>query len=70
MTTQEELEKDNFLESEWDAFITRDFMNEAYGDAENLWRQMLKVSGLNIMDTITQGGRQVTLIANVGELAE
>lgn len=45
-------------------------MNEAYGDAENLWRQMLKVSGLNIMDTITQGGRQVTLIANVGELAE
>lgn len=70
VTTQEELEMDNFLESEWDAFITRDFMNEAYGDAENLWRQMLKVSGLNIMDTITQGGRQVTLIANVGELAE
>ncbi|NTF87640.1 hypothetical protein G6L46_10940 [Agrobacterium rhizogenes] len=70
VTTQEELEKKNLLETEWDTFITREFMNEAYEDAEGLWRDMLKASGLNIMDTLTQGERQFSIIANVGDLVE
>lgn len=70
ITTQEELEKQDILRNEWDEFINRDFMNEAYDDAESLWHRLLDASGLSIADTLTQGQRQITLIAEADEVLD
>ena len=40
-------------------------MHEAYGDVEQIWKELLAKSGLAVFDTLTHGGSQMSFIQHV-----
>ena len=67
VATAEELEAMGILHADWEAYISQDFFNEAYIDAEQIWKELLAKSGLTVFDTLTHGGSQMSFIENVTE---
>lgn len=61
--TKQELEEKGKLSADYQRFLKEAYVYEAYEDLETIWKDLLKRSGLNIMDTITQGGVEYSIIA-------
>jgi hypothetical protein len=60
--TREELERRDLLKAEWQNSLTEEFLDRAYDDTEDIWREFLKESGLSVIDTITSGQQTVQVI--------
>jgi hypothetical protein len=65
VATAEELDERGFLHAEWEAYIEQDFLNEAYDDAEQVWKELLEKSGLTVFETMTSGTRSFSFIEHV-----
>ncbi|TAY52953.1 hypothetical protein [Rhizobium leguminosarum] len=62
ITTQTELDRYNILQPEWQRFLTYDFVQKAYEDLERIWDELMKLAGLSVFETMTQGGRSIQFI--------
>lgn len=65
VTTHEELEQRGYLTAHWEAYITPGFVEEAFDDMEEIWRDLLARSKLEIFDTLTHGGSSITFLEAV-----
>ncbi|MQB43316.1 hypothetical protein [Rhizobium sp. ICMP 5592] len=65
VTTQDEIDGYNILQPEWQRFLTLEFVQRAYGDFEEIWDALLKLAGLSVFETRTQGGRSIQFIEYV-----
>lgn len=61
--TKQELEEKGKLSADYQRFLKEAYVYEAYEDLETIWKDLLKRSGLNILDTVTQGGVEYSIIA-------
>jgi hypothetical protein len=55
----------NVLSADWQAYIDHSFFQEAYGDVDQIWKDLLEKSGLNVFDTMTHGSREISFIEHV-----
>jgi hypothetical protein len=62
ITTQEEIDRHNILQPEWQRFLTYEFVEKAYGDLQQIWDELMKLAGLSVFETMTQGGRSIQFI--------
>jgi hypothetical protein len=62
--TKQELLEQGKLAADYEKFLKEALLYEAYDDLEAIWKDLLKRSSLNIMDTITQGGVEYRIIAS------
>ena len=67
VATEEELRQQGRLTAEYQKFLKEELVYKAYEDVETIWKDLLTRSGLNIMDTITHGGMEYTIIGEVDE---
>jgi hypothetical protein len=67
VATAEELEARGILHADWEAYVDQGFFHEAYGDAEQIWKELLTKSGLTVFDTLTHGGSHMSFIENVDD---
>jgi hypothetical protein len=65
VATAEELQAMNVLSADWQAYIDHSFFQEAYGDVDQIWKDLLEKSGLNVFDTMTHGSREISFIEHV-----
>lgn len=65
ITTQEELDKSSYLRGEWESFLSVEFVEKAYKDMQEIWSELMKMSGLEVFDAITSGGRSIEFIEHV-----
>ncbi|MEI8719786.1 hypothetical protein [Mesorhizobium sp. ISC11] len=65
ITTQEELDKSSYLQGEWEKFVDIEFVERAYKDMQEIWSELMKMSGLEVFDAITSGGRSIEFIEHV-----
>lgn len=49
----------------WEEYCAHDVASEIHEDAENLWKLMLKQSGLSIYETLSRGSGGLTLIDKI-----
>jgi hypothetical protein len=59
--TEDELRKAGALVADYEALLTDGFVAQAYEDIDGIWKELLKRSGIEIMDTITSGGAEYTI---------
>jgi hypothetical protein len=64
--TKLELVEQGSLTADYEEFLKEAFVYDAHEDLEAIWKDLLKRSGLNIRDTITQGGIEYRIIAPNG----
>jgi hypothetical protein len=60
--TEEELRSGASLAADWQQEVKPDVVAECLSDLDDLWKQMIQKSGINIMDTMTQGATTITVI--------
>ncbi len=65
VATAEELEAMGILHADWESYIDQAFLQEAYDDVEQIWKEMLAKSGLTVFDTLTHGGSHLSFIEQV-----
>jgi hypothetical protein len=65
VATAEELEARGILHADWEAYVDQGFFDEAYSDAERIWKELLAKSGLTVFDTLTHGGSQMSFIEHI-----
>lgn len=65
VATAEELEAMGILHADWEAYVDQGFFDEAYSDAEQIWKELLAKSELTVFDTLTHGGGQMSFIEHV-----
>jgi len=65
--TEQELRQQGRLSAEYEKFLKEELVYQAYDNVETIWKDLLTKSGLNIMDTITHGGMEYTIIGEVDE---
>jgi hypothetical protein len=59
--TEEELRKAGALVADYEVFLTEGFVAQAYEDVDAIWKELLKRSGIEVMDAITSGGVEYTI---------
>jgi hypothetical protein len=59
--TEEELRKAGALVANYEVSLTEGFVAQAYEDVDAIWKELLKRSGLEMMDAITSGGVEYTI---------
>jgi hypothetical protein len=59
--TEEELQKAGALVADYEVFLKEEFVAQAYEDVDAIWKELLKRSGIEIMDAITSGGVEYTV---------
>jgi hypothetical protein len=70
VATAEELEAMGILHADWQSYLNEAFLQEAYEDAELIWKDLLAKSGLTIFDTMTHGGSQMSFIEDIADKSE
>jgi hypothetical protein len=60
--TQEELRKGTSLAADWESEVKPEVAAEAVADLDELWKLMIQKSGIDVMDTFTQGEMAVMVI--------
>ncbi|MCP9230511.1 hypothetical protein NMG46_09665 [Mesorhizobium sp. LMG 17147] len=65
ITTHEELEKRGYLTADWQSQLNEQFVKDAFGDMEIIWRDLLNRSKLEIFDTLNGGGSTITFIEHI-----
>lgn len=65
ITTQDDLLKRDYLTSPWNKYLEIGFLTRAYDDITTIWRDLLNRSGLEIFETLTNGGSSVEFIEHV-----
>jgi hypothetical protein len=65
VATAEELEAMGILHAEWEAYVDQAFFNEAYSDAEQIWKDLLAKSRLSVFETMTHGSSHMSFIEHV-----
>ncbi len=68
--TEKEIQEQGRLRAGYEAFLKEEFVFQAYDDVEAIWKDLIERSGLNIADTITQGGIEYSFIAEAGGKSE
>ncbi|WP_234685982.1 hypothetical protein [Bradyrhizobium monzae] len=58
--TREELTKGSVLAADWQGEIKPEVVAECLSDLDDLWKQMVKASGIPVIETITQGEKTVS----------
>lgn len=67
IATHEELEQHGVMRPAWEAFLDKDFLARTYDDMNEIWKDLLARSKLEVFDTLTGGGRTIQFIEHVGE---
>lgn len=62
VATYDELEKLGYVQASWEGIATREFLDKAYEDVETIWHDLLKSSGLTVIDTLTHHERHIEFI--------
>jgi hypothetical protein len=65
VVTVEELEAMGIQPADWETNVDQGFLQEAYGDVEQIWKELLAKSGLTVFDTLTHGGSHTSFIEHV-----
>ena len=65
VATAEKLDAMGILHADWETYIDQAFFHEAYGDVEQIWKDLLAKSGLTVLDTLTHGTRNISFIEHV-----
>jgi hypothetical protein len=63
----EELDRGANLAADWEKDCTSDSVLEALTDLDALWKLMIVKSGINVLDTMTQGEGSITFVEHVFE---
>ena len=66
-TTAKELQERGSLSAPYEDFLKEELVYQAYEDVEAIWKELLERSGLNITDTITQGGIEYRIIEEISD---
>lgn len=53
------------LRAEWQSYCIKEFANEAYGDVNEIWRQLLSASKLTLFETLSGGEQSIHFIEKV-----
>lgn len=69
VATAEEIDAMGFARGAWEAYIDQAFFHEAYGDVEQIWKELLAKSKLTVFDTLTHGSRHISFIEHVEDSA-
>ena len=69
VATAEDLATMGILRADWEAYIDYGFFQEAYGDVEQIWKDLLAKSGLTVLDTVTHGSSQMSFIQQIEDSA-
>ena len=65
VATAEELEAMGILHADWESYIDQSFLQEAYDDVEQIWKELLAKSGFAVFDTLTHGGSHMSFIEQI-----
>lgn len=65
IATAEELEAMGILHADWESYIDQSFLQIAYDDAKQIWKELLTKSGLSVFDTLTHGGSHISVIEQI-----
>ena len=68
IATHEELDQRGLMRADWEAFVNKDFFACAYDDVENVWKDLLARSKLEIFDTMTHGDGTIQFIEHVEDI--
>ena len=63
--TQDEIDNLGYLTADWEQYLTLEFFNQAYDDVEQIWREQLKLSKLSIIETLSGGGKCISIIQHL-----
>lgn len=65
VVTAEQLDDMGFLQSDWEHWVTLEYLQTARADLDDIWKMLLAAAKLEIFDTLTRGSGGVTFIEHV-----
>ncbi|MFN3249783.1 hypothetical protein [Roseibium album] len=65
--TEEDLLNLLDLKAKWEEYLDPEFFTKAYDASEEIWKELLELAGLDLMETLSGGGSHIELIREASE---
>jgi hypothetical protein len=65
VATPDELDQRGLMHPDWETFVNSEFLARAYDDVNDIWKDLLARSKLEVFETLTHGDSSVQFIEHV-----